>query len=159
MLIELDQQDPRWGDVRLDILAQTGVAAVLLRLGIAHELVEVSVLGCDDARIAALNADFRGKITPTNVLSWPAEEVVPPALPARDPDGTLSLGDIAISYDTCAREAGAVGKALDLHVTHLIVHGALHLLGYDHETDAEAAVMEGLETEILGNLGHPDPYS
>ena len=159
MQLELDIQYTEWNVLRLDILSQTAVAAALFHLGIDHGPVEISLLACDDGAIAELNKDFRGKASPTNVLSWPAEELAPPALPRADPDGTVSLGDIAISFDTCAREAAAAGKPLDLHVTHLIVHGTLHLLGYDHETDAEAEVMERLETEILGNLGHPDPYS
>ena len=69
------------------------------------------------------------------------------------------LGDIAISYDTCAREAAEAGKPFDFHVIHLIVHGTLHLLGYDHERDGDATLMEGLEVEILGKLDIPDPYS
>ena len=159
MQTELDIPYAAWNVLRLDILSQTAIAATLMHLGIDHGPVEISLLACDDTAIAELNADFRGKGTATNVLSWPAEELVPPALPRPDPDGTVPLGDIAISFDTCAREAAAVGKPLDLHVTHLIVHGTLHLLGYDHENDADAEVMECHETEILGKLGHPDPYS
>jgi probable rRNA maturation factor len=113
---------------------------------------EVAVLGCDDVRIAALNKDFRQKASATNVLSWPAEDLRPDDVPGEE------LGDIAISFDTCAREARAQGKPFDQHVTHLLVHATLHLLGYDHENDAEAAQMEHLEVEILGKLGVPDPY-
>lgn len=159
MQLELDIAYPEWNVLRLDILSQTAIAAALFHLGIDHGPVEISLLACDDGAIAELNADFRGKASPTNVLSWPAEDLTPPALPRPDPDGTLALGDIAISFDTCAREAAAAGKPLDLHVTHLIVHAVLHLLGHDHENDAEAEVMERLEVEILGNLGHPDPYT
>jgi probable rRNA maturation factor len=159
MHVALDIAYSEWSALRLDILAQTAIGASLHHLGIDHRPVEISVLACDDGAIAELNADFRGKASPTNVLSWPAEDLIPPALPKPDPDGTLALGDIAISFDTCAREAAAAGKPLDAHVTHLIVHGMLHLLGYDHETEADATVMERLEVEILGNLGHPDPYS
>lgn len=158
MQVDLDIPYSEWNVLRLDILSQTAIAATLFKLGIEHGPVEISLLACDDTAIAELNADHRGKAKATNVLSWPAEELTPPALPRPDPDGTVPLGDIAISFDTCAREAAASGKPLDLHVTHLIVHGTLHLLGYDHEIDAEADVMERLETEILGKLGHPDPY-
>lgn len=125
---------------------------------------EVSLLGCDDARIATLNAEFRDKPTPTNVLSWPEDDLAAvsdgdvPTVPRSDPDGTASLGDIAIAYDTCAREAVDQGKPFADHVTHLLVHGTLHLLGYDHMRPADAALMEGLEVKILGNLGVPDPY-
>ena len=122
------------------------------------------MLACDDTQIAKLNADFRAKPTPTNVLSWPSEEraadepggLPQPAHPG--PDGLIALGDIAIAYDTCAREAEAASKPLTDHVTHLIVHGTLHLLGYDHETEQDAALMEGLETKILGKMGLDDPY-
>jgi probable rRNA maturation factor len=74
------------------------------------------------------------------------------------PGGMIELGDIAISYDTCAAEARAAGKPITAHVTHLIVHGVLHLLGYDHIDDTDAALMERLEVEILGKLGLDDPY-
>ena len=126
---------------------------------------EVSLLGCDDARIAQLNTEFREKASPTNVLSWPAEDLAAdsagqtPILPEPDFSGEIALGDIAISYDTCAREAAEAGKNMDDHVTHLIVHGLLHLLGYDHIRDLDATLMEGVEVEILGKLGIDDPYN
>ena len=123
-------------------------------------------MGCDDARIAALNADFRGKPQPTNVLSWPSEERgaevagEEPDLPeAGEPDDPCELGDIAIAWETCAREAEEQGKPMVDHVTHLVVHGLLHCLGYDHVDEADAALMEGLEVEILASLGLSDPYS
>jgi probable rRNA maturation factor len=123
------------------------------------------LMGCDDSRIAALNADFRGKPQPTNVLSWPSEERgaaapgdapdLPEAGTAEDPE---ELGDLAIAYETCAREAAEQGKPMADHVTHLVIHGLLHCLGYDHVDDADAAVMEGLEVGILAKLGLSDPY-
>jgi probable rRNA maturation factor len=123
------------------------------------------ILACDDARIAGLNADFRGKPVPTNVLSWPSEDraaAAPgemPHLPPPNPVGPpLELGDIALAFETCAREAAEAAPRRDDHVTHLVVHGLLHLLGFDHETDADAELMEGLETRILARLGVPDPY-
>ncbi len=115
--------------------------------------LEIALLACDDTRIATLNADFRSKPSATNVLSWPSGPWTPTRLP---PDG--ELGDIAIAYGTCVREAAEQGKALADHTTHLIVHATLHLLGFDHETDAEAGEMEALEVEILARLGLPDPY-
>lgn len=148
-------EDTRWDG--LEALAETAVHAVLCHLNIKGE---VAVLGCDDARIALLNADFREKPQPTNVLSWPSEERAAEETggqPKRPVDH--ELGDIAISYETCAREAAEQGKNFEAHVSHLIVHGTLHLLGYDHETDADAVLMERLEVEILGNLGISDPYS
>lgn len=125
---------------------------------------EICVMGCDDARIAELNTEFRGKPVPTNVLSWPSEERTPeqegqmPALPVFSPM-EAELGDIAIAYETCTAEANAQQKPFDHHVLHLLVHGFLHLLGYDHISDADAAVMERIEVEILKEMNIPDPYT
>jgi probable rRNA maturation factor len=149
-----------WDEATLQALADGAVTATLSRLGLGggHE---VAILACDDARIAALNADFRGKPVPTNVLSWPSdergagvdgEEPEPP-----DPDDS-ELGDIAIAWETCGREAADFGRPFDHHVTHLLVHATLHLLGYDHMRPKDAELMEGLEVEILATLGVPDPY-
>lgn len=164
MILDVSIEDTRWSDLGLEAMAHAAVMAVLQAQGIDADAVEVSVLACDDARIAALNTEFRGKPVPTNVLSWPAEErgaveAGATPVPVRPGfDGVIELGDIAIAYDTCAREAGEMGKSLPDHARHLIVHGLLHLLGYDHERDQDATVMETLETEILGNLGVDDPY-
>lgn len=116
---------------------------------------EVAVLLCDDATIAALNAQWRGRDEPTNVLSFPA-------LPASGPmvsDGAVHLGDIAIANETVVREAREQGRTVSAHLAHLAVHGFLHLLGYDHQTDSEAEHMEGLERAILAALGISDPYA
>jgi probable rRNA maturation factor len=158
-------EDNRWETLAFEPLCQSAAVVTLTHLGLDPTEAEVTVLACDDARIAELNADFRGKPRPTNVLSWPAEERAAdqpgavPLLPEPSFDGALELGDIAISYDTCAREAEAAGKPMADHVTHLMVHGLLHLLGYDHENDADATLMEKIEVEILGKLGIDDPYS
>jgi probable rRNA maturation factor len=102
---------------------------------------------------------------PTNVLSWPSEplqEGVAGTVPARplpgDPDEPWSVGDVALAYDTCAREAAEQGKPLKDYVLHLVVHGALHCLGYDHDQDADAALMEALEVHALATLGVENPY-
>ncbi len=113
---------------------------------------EVSLLLCDDARIREINRDWRGLDKPTNVLSFPA---VPRAMLAKSP----AVGDIAIAWETVAREANDEGKSFRDHYMHMVAHGFLHLLGYDHETDAEAEEMEGLEISILGALGVADPYA
>ena len=158
--IDILIEDPRWQ--ALDVTARTAIDATLAACGIDH--AELSLLACDDARITALNADFRDKPTATNVLSWPEEDLspdtdgAPPRAPTPDPGGALALGDIAIAYDTCAAEAAAQGKSMSDHVTHLIVHGTLHLLGYDHIRDRDATRMEALEVKILGKLGISDPY-
>jgi probable rRNA maturation factor len=161
--VDLLIEEPRWQEVKIAELAETAAKATLAHLGLEPGAFEVSVLACDDARIAALNGEFRDKPRPTNVLSWPAADLAPdepggqPAQPEPLFDG--ELGDIAIAYETCVTEAQEQKKPLGDHLLHLLVHGTLHLLGYDHETDADAAVMEGLEREILVSLGVPDPYS
>ncbi|MEM9331494.1 MAG: rRNA maturation RNase YbeY [Pseudomonadota bacterium] len=111
-----------------------------------HPEAEVSILICDDATIEKLNDKWRGKSKPTNVLSFPNE-----------PDGVM-LGDIAISLETTRQEARLENKSFEDHLTHLVVHGFLHLFGYDHETEEQAFQMESLETKILAILGIPDPY-
>jgi len=110
---------------------------------------EVSVLLADDAAVRVLNRDWRQIDKPTNVLSFPA-----PKQPAGEP----VLGDIAIAYETVAREADEEGKPFLHHLAHLAVHGYLHLMGYDHQTDSEAEAMEALEREILRGMRIPDPY-
>lgn len=114
--------------------------------------LEIGILLTDDATIAALNRQWRGRDGPTNVLSFPGDEA-PPASGAPWP-----LGDIAVAWETLDREARRDGIPFADHLAHLVVHGVLHLRGYDHETDGEAAEMEGLEREILAGLGIADPY-
>lgn len=162
MLTETLIEDDRWQAAELGPLAERAAAATLVHLGLDPADWEVSVLGCGDARIAVLNGDFRDKPKPTNVLSWPSQDRSPiapgatPAPPLPDPDP--ELGDIAIAYDTCAREALEAGKPLSDHITHLVVHAVLHLLGYDHIRDEDATLMQKIEVEILGKLGLSDPY-
>lgn len=150
-LVEAVVEDPRWRAMAIDELAQRAARATLLAAGLDPEGCEISLLAADDARISELNAAFRGKPVPTNVLSWPSEERPHPGEPR-------FLGDVALAYDTCVREAEAAGVAPADHVAHLVAHGILHLLGYDHETDAEADAMEAIERKILEILGLPDPY-
>ena len=107
----------------------------------------VSLLLADDAAVRELNAQWREQDKPTNVLSFPAPPTTAP-----------HLGDVALAFETCAREAAEQDKPLAHHLAHLVAHGVLHLLGWDHETDAEASEMEALERRILADLGVPDPY-
>lgn len=165
MLTDTIIEDDRWSAVAFEVLAETAAQAVLAHLELVAETFEIAVLACDDARIAELNAGFRDKNKATNVLSWPSEERGVeidgdvPVLPEQSFSGIPEeLGDIAISYDTCAREAEAASKPMAEHVTHLMVHGTLHLLGYDHVRDKDATLMEGLEITILGKMGLADPY-
>ena len=164
-LLEIVIEDPRWAPLSLQPLAEAAARATLAGLGLAPDGFQISLLACDDARIATLNADFRGKPQPTNVLSWPSDDRAPefvgedPDLPEPGPtDDPLELGDIAIAFDTCTREAEEQGKPVAAHVTHLIVHSLLHLFGYDHIEDEDAELMEAHEVRILASLGLPDPY-
>jgi probable rRNA maturation factor len=117
---------------------------------------ELAVMLTDDAGIRTLNQNWRGIDKPTNVLSFPALQ---PTGPRGDDDAPRMLGDIAIAYETLRREADDERKPLGDHLSHLAVHGFLHLIGYDHENDDDAEAMEALEQEILAHLGIPDPYA
>jgi probable rRNA maturation factor len=149
-LIEVTVEAEAWHTAVTDPeqLCRRVIAAVLAREGVGAG-AEVSVLLADDARLRALNRAWRGKDAPTNVLSFPA---------GSDPRMPALLGDIAVGFQTVRREAQAEGKALGDHLGHLLVHGTLHLLGYDHEEDRAADEMEAREVELLAGLGIADPY-
>ena len=125
---------------------------------LANPRLIASLLFTSDAEVHALNREWRERDKPTNVLSFPMLERG--ELEALGPDGPPEmLGDIALAYETCAREAAEKGVSLEAHATHLIVHGLLHLAGHDHvDSDAQAEAMEALETRILAKLGIADPY-
>ncbi len=153
-LVETLMEEPRWHEAGLEAIAERAARATLAAVGRDPDRHEIALLACSDARIAGLNADFRGKPQPTNVLSWPDLDGPAPAPDA----GRLFLGDIAIAYETCAREAAAAGLPLADHAAHLVVHGVLHLLGHDHVDDAEAEAMEAIETNVLASMGVANPY-
>jgi probable rRNA maturation factor len=119
---------------------------------------EVSVLLADDATVRRLNADYRGQDRATDVLSFPAFEHVLEEPPGHPSPGPVPLGDVVLGLETVRAEAAAAGTPFVHHVSHLVVHGCLHLLGYDHQTAAAAARMENLERGILARLGIADPY-
>ncbi|MGB9368848.1 MAG: rRNA maturation RNase YbeY [Xanthobacteraceae bacterium] len=150
-LIDVIVESPQWGAADG---AEATVRRALTEAAIATDAefkdCTLAVLLTDDASIRRLNAQWRHIDKPTNVLSFP------PASHQQSP--VKSLGDIAIAYQTTAREATQEGKPFANHLAHLAVHGFLHLLGYDHDTDAAAEEMEGLERVILARLGVPDPY-
>jgi probable rRNA maturation factor len=159
--IDIDTPCPSWAEAcpMAEGLACAAARSALER-GIAASAitlygpVELGICLADDRRQRQLNRDWRGVDRPTNVLAFPAWEPgrsVPDAVP-------VLLGDIVLAFETVAREAGEQGKPLADHLSHLIVHGVLHLLGYDHRIPAEAALMEALETAILESLGVADPY-
>ncbi len=117
---------------------------------------ELAIMLTNDDGIRTLNKSWRGIDKPTNVLSFPALQ---PVGPRDDDDAPRMLGDIAIAYETTRAEADAEHKPFENHLSHLAVHGFLHLIGYDHEKDADAEIMEELERKILAQLGIPDPYA
>ena len=148
-MIDLEIEEAAWSSVLPDaevLIIQAAEAA--LGVTTCRKGEGLTVLLADDATVRDLNARFRGKDYATNVLSFPAP-----------PNPERHLGDIALAYGVCAREAGEQGKPLAHHLQHLVAHGVLHLLGYDHETDPDAEAMEGIERQILAGLGVPDPYA
>lgn len=153
--IDINVAAGAWPDAAdLEVLVTRAVEATVATAGLAYpEGAELSILCTDDAGIHEINRQWRGFDKPTNVLSFPGEDIAP-----GEAAGPM-LGDIVLSLDTIAREATLEGKPFDHHLTHMIVHGLLHLFGYDHMNDDEAGVMEGLETATLASLGMDDPYA
>jgi probable rRNA maturation factor len=148
--LDISVPSPLWRRLpRARPIARETIAAAAAESGGPSD-GDVSLCLADDAALRVLNLSWRGIDKPTNVLSFPAA-------PGRPGDATL--GDIALAYETLAREAEDLGVSLADHYRHLLVHGFLHLIGYDHETDAEAERMEALETRILTRLGVADPYA
>jgi probable rRNA maturation factor len=153
LAVDIIVEDGRWrvvkqlkGQARRAAREAVALSGATVRPGAA-----LAILLTDDARIAELNQRWRGNAKPTNVLSFPS---VAPKVLSTSP----VLGDIALAFETCRREAEEAGKALGDHLVHLVAHGALHLLGFDHGGRREAERMEDLERRILARLGLPDPY-
>lgn len=144
-MIDIEIEAEAWTAALPEVAAVAERAAAAALGAVAGDVV---VLLTDDEAVRALNARFRNRDKPTNVLSFPAPENAAP-----------HLGDIVLAYGVCATEAEAQGKSLPDHLSHLVVHGVLHLLGRDHEDDAEADEMEAEEREILAELGVADPYA
>ncbi|MBU1324234.1 MAG: rRNA maturation RNase YbeY [Alphaproteobacteria bacterium] len=142
-MVDVEVEVPDWQSVP-DVGALVDRA---VRAALGGEAAAVTVLLTDDAAQAELNARFRGRDGSTNVLSFPAPDSARP-----------HLGDLSLAWETCRSEAEAQGKTLADHLTHLTVHGVLHLRGRDHTDDAEAEAMEAEERTILAGLGVPDPY-
>ena len=147
-MTDVEVEDGAWtaAEAGAEALAQRAAEAALLSEGAVGE--HVTVLLTDDETVRELNARFRQTDAPTNVLAFPAP-----------PNPEKHLGDVALAYGVCAREAAEQGKPFAHHLQHLVAHGVLHLLGYDHMTDVEAEAMEGLERAVLAGLGVPDPYA
>jgi len=160
MDLEIDIEEPWPPAVDWEGLAErAAAAAATVAQELANPRLSASVLFTADAEVHVLNREWRGKDKPTNVLSFPMLERSD--LLDLAPDGPPELlGDIALAFETCAREAAEKSIAVEHHAAHLIVHGLLHLAGYDHETgEAEAEAMEALETKALAVMGLADPYA
>lgn len=151
-MIEVEIEAAGWTAALANAESLTKTAADRT-LAAAVKSGDVVILLADDETVRDLNARFRGQDRPTNVLSFPA--------PADTPHGDAGrpLGDIVLALETCAREAAEQRKSLSEHLQHLVAHGVLHLVGYDHLTDGEAEAMEALERRILADLGVSDPYA
>ncbi len=151
--VDIEIEDEAWtkAEPEVEALVWRAAQAVLD----AHEDIEghgIVILLADDDSVQALNRDFRQKDYPTNVLSFPSV-----ISPGANPEG--QIGDIALAFGVCQREAAEQGKPLAHHLQHLVAHGVLHLLGYDHQDDGDAEAMEAFEREILAGLDIPDPYA
>ena len=152
--IDIAVLDERWKEVAdLDRLVRTAALTAVAHGASGAEPAELSLVFSNDARIQELNSDYRSKPAPTNVLSFPS------SLPGDIPEGqTKLLGDVVVAFETISHEASAQGKTFENHLCHLIVHGVLHLLGYDHEIDSSADKMEALEIAALAQMNVPNPY-
>jgi probable rRNA maturation factor len=145
--LTLTVNEPHWrADARALLLVRRAAALALDMGAKTRSPQALTILLSGDAELRQLNALFRGRNKQTNVLSFPAME-------------KNYLGDVAIAYGVTAREARGQGKRLSAHAAHLAAHGVLHLLGYDHESERDAKIMEALEVRILARLGLPDPYA
>ena len=153
--IDLAERSPLWRQAlpEADRVCDRAARAALAGGRAPQGPAELAIVLADDTLLRSLNRAWRGRDAATNVLSFPASGEAPPA-----PGAPLLLGDVVLGFETVAAEAAAQGKPLADHLAHLVVHGVLHLLGYDHEADAEAERMEALETRLLAGLGIADPY-
>ena len=154
--IDIQCDDPRWQPYL--VLVEARLGALVETLGLP-EHGEVSVKLTDDRQISELNRSFRDKSGATNVLSFPALDFTAPSEKNDFPQMPFSLGDIVLAFDTLAFEADAAEKGFADHLAHLLVHGLLHLLGYDHQNESDAARMEARESTLLAGVGVGDPYS
>ena len=154
LIIDIAEPCAQWRGrlPEVERLCNEAARAALARAGGTPRSTELSIVLGDDALVHALNRQWRGQDKPTNVLSFP---IAPMMLPS---DAPRLLGDVVLAFETVAAEAAAQRKPLAHHLSHLVVHGVLHLMGYDHEAAGEAVRMEALEVAVLSELGVPDPY-
>ena len=150
---------PAWAEALPEVeeICRNAASAALKDETEFGDNLELALVLADDVTIQGLNRDWRGQDKPTNVLSFAAQDG--DSGPGDIPEAPVLLGDVILAFETCAAEAARDGKSLSAHLSHLVVHGVLHLVGFDHETgDADADAMEAMETVILAGLGIADPY-
>lgn len=152
-MIEVEIEAAGWTVALTDAENLAKIAAKQTLAAVAANDGDVVILLADDETVRGLNARFRAQDRPTNVLSFPTADATPLVGAGRP------LGDIVLALETCKREAAEQRKSLSEHLQHLVAHGVLHLVGYDHLNDGEAEAMEALERRILADLGVPDPYA
>ncbi len=164
-MIDVDiSAEPIWGETDWQPVSDKAVLAALnvapySRLTETSATICVSIRFADNAEVHALNRDYRDKDKPTNILSFPMVQQDMLEMVANTDDGEILLGDMILAHEICALEAEEKAINLAQHVAHLIVHGTLHLLGFDHVDDIEAEAMEALEVKALASMGLPNPYS
>jgi probable rRNA maturation factor len=156
VIVDVVSPDWRAAELDLDEIVGTAVRAALAGADTPFEAgAEVGVRLTDNAEIRTLNRDWRDRDAATNVLSFALDDAPGDSL---DGNGAVMLGDVVLAFETCAAEARDQSKVLAHHLSHLVVHGTLHLLGFDHETDDEAETMEALERAVLARIGVPNPH-
>ena len=161
MAVDVVIEDARWESLDLRQIANQAFFETLLSLNLNHKNFSCCVLACDNKKIKQLNNKFRGKNCPTNVLSFPASlenYEVKSTLTPTEANNPHELGDIAIAFEICKKEANISKVKFEHHVCHLITHSVLHLLGFDHEEEENATKMEKIEVQVLAKLGISDPY-
>ena len=161
MAVDVVIEDARWEILDLRQIANQAFFETLSLLDLHHKSFACCILACDNKQIKQLNNKFRGKNCPTNVLSFPASlenyEMKNTLTPSKA-NNFHELGDIAIAFEMCKKEATKSKVKFEHHVYHLIIHSVLHLLGFDHEEEKNASKMEKIEVQVLAKLGISDPY-
>jgi probable rRNA maturation factor len=163
-MIEFINETKKWGEKKSVVIANQAVNSTLVHLNLDPDKFEIAILACDDEKIQELNSNFRGINKKTNILSWPEKDLSPkvsgtmPMKPEPINREPMFLGNLAISFEFVVKEAKKLNKDFYNHLYHLISHGTLHLLGFVHELELDAKIMENKEREILSKVGIVDPY-
>ena len=163
-MIEFINESKKWGKKKSVVIANQAVNSTLVHLNLDPDNFEIAILACDNEKIQELNTNFRGINKNTNILSWPEKDLSPkvsgtmPMKPEPINREPMFLGNLAISFEFIVKEAEKLNKDFYNHLYHLISHGTLHLLGFVHELELDAKIMENKEREILSKVGIVDPY-